>query len=781
MVRKCCVPGCNSNYDAVLRYSMSPISTFKFPDDPEHRNRWVRAVRRQEGWKPGRTACICIHHFKPEDILKYDKPAKLKPDAVPSVFGSSQTKADGLVIKRGRPKKVAAKGPFIDSESNDQLHTNDERENGERDLMEELILDFGDFLSRIEKTDCFDGWHHYQHDKVLHFYSISDENKDKAIRIENSVKVFEDMTMYLFLKETKQADECLQWILGHELKVRRWSQFDNILKKYRYASTSDKREDSKPSQIERLDNAEYIDNENDSFEQELEITIENENNDNFKIVDIAIEKQATSREPIEFLSIDASQTNSYDCISLSKNPLNTNKGRILTQNDNCERRHVRDTIRTLKLAKNKCFICDLEHESIEEFEHHLPSHISMIPYKCQRCVSQDVTLTTLASLNKHFLMHLKPLKCRTCDVRFSSYGTRLLHEENSHSNRGPISCEVCGKVLRSLRGYQHHVKVHSNPEAVKCQVCEKQLSSSYELKLHLRVHTKEKPNKCPFCTASFNRVSNLVAHKRRFHSKEKPFVCLFCDDRFRTSVELKRHSSCHNPESSDNVAEKQNRRLTIVDSQKLYHCKVCDKRLPTRTSYHSHMRQHRKRFQCSFCGLQIGQRRDFIDHENTHTGARPYECEICSKRFQTSSTYYGHRAIHSGVKRFACDNCDRRFTRLNHLIVHKKTHSAPKAKSGSRSCRNRETFTKHLKSHEDQQGRGSVDEIKQAQSTVTIQTVSEAIPCTAIQQSNATTEQVQQLIRTVDGREAILLSADVIIPNNIIILQQQCVETEVES
>ncbi|XP_053686106.1 zinc finger protein 436-like [Sabethes cyaneus] len=791
MVRKCCVQGCNSNYDAVLRYSMSPISTFKFPDDPDLRSRWVQAVQRPEGWTPGRTACICIHHFQPEDILKADKPAKLKPDAVPLICEELLKRKHGPLIKRGRPKKSDAK-----SKETNSVECFGECEGADRlgpvgDLMEELILDFEDFTLRVEKTDSFEGWHHYRKGSVLHFYNIADENDDRAIQVENSFKIFADMTIYLFVREINQTDECLKSILGQELKLRRWSQFETILQRYDHIldTSNDLRDENVLLQAERTDDDILLFNEDDSLEREsgkTEVSIEDENSHyrtNVKIVNIEIEEQTTSCEQIEFLSMDTNdQANDSDCMSLlRKNPLGTGKRRTQTTDDKCERRHVRDTIKALKMVRHKCFICDQEHENMEELEHHLPSHVDMLPYCCQRCVTQDVTLTTLASLNKHFLMHLKPLKCRTCDVRFSSYGTRLLHEENSHVNKGPIPCEFCGKILRSSRGYQHHVKVHSNPEAVKCQVCEKQLSSSYELKLHLRVHTKEKPNKCPFCSASFNRVSNLVAHKRRFHSKEKPFVCPDCNDRFRTSLELKRHAAAHNPESCDAISEKQNRRLNSVaatDLHKLYHCKVCDKHLPTRISYHSHMRKHRKRYQCSFCGLQIGQRRDFIDHENTHTGNRPYKCEICSKRFQTSSTYYGHRTIHSGIKRFACNDCDRRFSRLSHLIVHKKTHSAPKeeqfvCKSCNKTYADRGAYNMHLESHKvHQQSLKSAALTEQAQTSITFRTVSEATPYVAIRQASSTTEQVQQFIHTNDGQEAILVSADVIVPHSIIILQQ---------
>ncbi|KAL9704105.1 hypothetical protein quinque_007623 [Culex quinquefasciatus] len=695
MGRKCCVPDCNSNYDAIRRKGQSTISTFKFPVDQELRERWIRAVNREEGWQPGSTASICINHFQPEDIVRYDKPAKLKQDAVPTIFGTVLRKEGEPLIKRGRPKKknVVEREPEVEEETLESEHECVEYLEDEYlkpvELLEELILDFEAFQRTIEAKGAYENWHHHRKGDVIHFYSILDEQAEQAIAIENSIKIFKDMKMNLFLKGVIQTEESLKWILGQEVNS-----------------------------------------------------------------------------------------------NVRRNPLKTKNERMFTREDRVERKNVRETVRALKRAKHRCFICEKEHESLAAFEQHLPDHMDMLPYNCERCVTQDVTIRTLAALNKHFFMHLKPLKCRVCDVRFSNYGTRLLHEQNSHEDSGPISCEVCGKVLRSRRGYQHHFKMHSDPDSMKCKLCEKLLSSSYELKLHMRVHTKEKPNKCSFCPASFNRVSNLIEHKRRFHCKERPFVCGVCQLGFRSNAELKRHELTHDADKAEiKTLRKPVTAVSTSDGRKDYHCKVCDTTLPSATSYHSHMRKHRKRFQCSYCGLQVGQLRDFIDHENTHTGNRPYECKICSKKFKTSSTYYGHLAVHSSQKRFACEVCNRRFTRLRHMVLHAKTHSAATSEKPyscttcGKTYSDRNSFKRHVDLHLEEDGASKQEEQKRIE-TATVQVPQEVrlVPEGAtFTLAGAITDQVHQLpqiIQTADGREAILLSAEMLNPQNIIILQQ---------
>uniref|UniRef100_A0A182W3T0 C2H2-type domain-containing protein n=1 Tax=Anopheles minimus TaxID=112268 RepID=A0A182W3T0_9DIPT len=191
----------------------------------------------------------------------------------------------------------------------------------------------------------------------------------------------------------------------------------------------------------------------------------------------------------------------------------------------------------------------------------MPTHLSLLPFRCTSCTHEEVIVTTLASLNKHHLMHQKPLKCCVCDKRFTTYGSRRLHEASKHK----------------------------------------------------------------------------------------------CDKRFETSIQ-----------------------------------------------YHSHKRQHVKRYQCSYCGIRIAQLRDFEDHENTHTGSRPYECRSCGKKFKTASTYYGHRLIHSGEKKHFCTICNKGFLRLRHVQVHMRTHTGEKSfrcEFCGRQYADKQTYNKHKLTH----------------------------------------------------------------------------------
>jgi Zinc finger, C2H2 type len=60
----------------------------------------------------------------------------------------------------------------------------------------------------------------------------------------------------------------------------------------------------------------------------------------------------------------------------------------------------------------------------------------------------------------------------------------------------------------------------------------------------------------------------------------------------------------------------------------------------------SHFGTHR--FKCSVCQKEMSSKQNLIDHQNIHTGAKPYKCEFpdCNLRFKQLSQYYIHKHVH---------------------------------------------------------------------------------------------------------------------------------------
>lgn len=62
------------------------------------------------------------------------------------------------------------------------------------------------------------------------------------------------------------------------------------------------------------------------------------------------------------------------------------------------------------------------------------------------------------------------------------------------------------------------------------------------------------------------------------------------------------------------------------------------------------------------------------EHQNSHTGQKPFECEVCNSRFNRRSTLWNHKRIHSDAKPFQCSVCNMQFKWKNSLKCHKEMH-----------------------------------------------------------------------------------------------------------
>ena len=73
MPNKCCVYGCNSNYDSTKeRYS-----TFKFPRDDNLRAKWIRKIPNKD-LKVTQYSYVCEKHFTDDAISRYHIVGNLK-------------------------------------------------------------------------------------------------------------------------------------------------------------------------------------------------------------------------------------------------------------------------------------------------------------------------------------------------------------------------------------------------------------------------------------------------------------------------------------------------------------------------------------------------------------------------------------------------------------------------------------------------------------------------------------------------------------------------------
>ncbi|KFB46797.1 zinc finger protein ZFP69 [Anopheles sinensis] len=84
-----------------------------------------------------------------------------------------------------------------------------------------------------------------------------------------------------------------------------------------------------------------------------------------------------------------------------------------------------------------------------------------------------------------------------------------------------------------------------------------------------------------------------------------------------------------------------------------------------------------KQHKCSYCPKTFSRPIRRREHENIHTGQKPYVCPSCSRPFSTSSMLFAHSQLHHGVQNHACPECGKKFNRrrnmrLHHQLVHLK-------------------------------------------------------------------------------------------------------------
>lgn len=105
----CCAVGCHNQ-----RSVDKNVTFHTFPQEKARRARWVTAVRR-ENWAPTKSSRLCSEHFSVEsyeissrlarEFGLGQKAPKLKPDAVPTIFGyvvAPPTPHRGAFAKRRR-------------------------------------------------------------------------------------------------------------------------------------------------------------------------------------------------------------------------------------------------------------------------------------------------------------------------------------------------------------------------------------------------------------------------------------------------------------------------------------------------------------------------------------------------------------------------------------------------------------------------------------------------------------------------------------------------------
>ena len=145
--------------------------------------------------------------------------------------------------------------------------------------------------------------------------------------------------------------------------------------------------------------------------------------------------------------------------------------------------------------------CDSKQKNLTSI---LGSGVMMTPGKPRQLITGDI------------------LKCRWCDYRANTLGSRRAHEYDYHKReKGEFPCDQCGKVFDYNKGLRYHMRNVHGEASLACTVCGKKFKQMPNLQRHQRMHQGIKEWACTICGKDWLEKCNAKEHVVKVHHKEK--------------------------------------------------------------------------------------------------------------------------------------------------------------------------------------------------------------------------------------------------------------------
>jgi len=259
--------------------------------------------------------------------------------------------------------------------------------------------------------------------------------------------------------------------------------------------------------------------------------------------------------------------------------------------------------------------------------------------ECQLCEmkksNDGISKDMLFQFMKFNTDHKKNIfKCSLCTFTARKRGSIFTHIKSLHKNEiisstnskiefkydcGNSECKILYGVLEGKKFWCtkcNELAMLPQPRKRKFEIKEKSTDKTYKL--------------CPECGMS---VTNLKHHLNNVHYVEKQ-TCSSCGKMLKSLIALKTHM------------KQEHEKVPCAQCGKLYGSSAM-----TRHIHSAHTPNDQKKFRCDVCGKGFSNSQNLQDHNNIHTGEKPYKCKFCSASFASKGTHAMHQRGHLGHRR----------------------------------------------------------------------------------------------------------------------------------